>query len=213
MKLPSGGRVLVVAVVIVVALAAAAGFAYATIPDGSGVIHGCYSLTKGPGGLRVIDTAKGQHCNTGESALNWNQTGTTGATGATGATGPTGPSDGGEGGTLSDTTVAASGSFVTVADSEIHNLPGGEYVYSASVYVTPSGGTTVANCFAIGSGSSGSSGLGDTTVSSAQWIPVVGDLELTGSQNAQIECNEDGNVHGFTVHGNLIVTRVGTLHH
>ena len=54
------------------------GVALGSIPDGSGVIHGCYK----PGGqLRVIDTADGQDCKSGESGLNWNQTGTTGPPG------------------------------------------------------------------------------------------------------------------------------------
>ena len=39
----------------VVAAGAIAGVAYATIPDGSGVIHACY--TKSSGALRVIDSS------------------------------------------------------------------------------------------------------------------------------------------------------------
>src|SRR4051794_6970446 len=45
--------------------------AVASVPDGTGRIHGCYA-TRG-GALRVIDTAKGQHCKTGERAVTWNQ--------------------------------------------------------------------------------------------------------------------------------------------
>jgi len=48
---------------------AAAGTAYASIPDGSGVIHGCYA-TKG-GTLRVVDSATSA-CLKGELPLNWN---------------------------------------------------------------------------------------------------------------------------------------------
>jgi hypothetical protein len=69
------------------ALLVAGGIAYATIPDSSGVIHGCYQ--KNVGNLRVIDSST-ESCRPSEVALNWNQTGPTGATGATGATGPTG---------------------------------------------------------------------------------------------------------------------------
>jgi hypothetical protein len=61
-------------VIIAVAAAAAAAvaitggaIAYASIPDSSGVIHGCYTV-KG-GALRVIDTAKGQTCTTGQHSL------------------------------------------------------------------------------------------------------------------------------------------------
>ena len=85
---------------------AAGGIAYASIPDGTGVIHGCYKTTGGS--LRVIDTSVGGTCNSSETPLSWSQTGPKGATGARGptgaagtnglngakgATGPTGPSD------------------------------------------------------------------------------------------------------------------------
>ena len=65
----------------------AAGAAYATIPDGGGVIHGCYASN---GALKVIDAATA-HCAKNETALDWNQTGPQGAPGPTGATGPQGP--------------------------------------------------------------------------------------------------------------------------
>ena len=48
---------------------AVAGVAYASIPDSSGVIHGCYQ--KNNGQLRVIDTDKGQTCNASENQLTW----------------------------------------------------------------------------------------------------------------------------------------------
>src|SRR5215472_8610648 len=59
--------------------------AYASIPDSNGVIHGCY-VVKG-GSLRVIDTAKGQTCATGQHSLNWNQKGTQGPPGPAGVSG------------------------------------------------------------------------------------------------------------------------------
>lgn len=73
------------------------GAAYASIPDASGVIHGC--LQKNVGNLRVIDPST-DACRSSEVALDWNQTGPTGpigpkgptgATGAKGATGANGP--------------------------------------------------------------------------------------------------------------------------
>ena len=68
----------------------------ASIPDSSGVIHGCYntSLAHGnpTGGLRVIDTAKPNgNCTSWETAVNWNANGVSGSRGPTGAPGPTGP--------------------------------------------------------------------------------------------------------------------------
>jgi hypothetical protein len=80
-------------IVVLIALLALVfgGVAYATIPDSSGVIHGCYSnVTNGTlRYLRVIDSPT-QVCRSDETAINWNQAGTPGATGATGATGAIG---------------------------------------------------------------------------------------------------------------------------
>jgi hypothetical protein len=64
--------------------AVAAGVAYATIPDETGVIHGCYS--NGLGILRVIDPSAGQQCRGTETSLDWNQTGPQGPSGATNVT-------------------------------------------------------------------------------------------------------------------------------
>ena len=67
----------------------------ASIPDSSGVIHGCYntSLARGTptGALRVIDAAKpNANCASWEAAVSWNANGVTGARGPTGVPGPTG---------------------------------------------------------------------------------------------------------------------------
>jgi hypothetical protein len=62
--------------------------AVSSIPDGSGVIHGCYDSG---GNLKVIDTSATTTCPKNFSALDWNQTGPQGPTGLTGATGATGP--------------------------------------------------------------------------------------------------------------------------
>ena len=83
---------------IVVAAAAAAlavaSIGFAAIPDGSGVIHGCYMRSGGT--LRVID-ATNTTCKASETSLDWNQQGQPGApgpqgpAGPAGATGPAGP--------------------------------------------------------------------------------------------------------------------------
>jgi hypothetical protein len=60
----------------------AGGIAYATIPQSSGVIHGCYQTSGGS--LRVIGTnptVGGGKCSPGETALDWNQTGPQGEAG------------------------------------------------------------------------------------------------------------------------------------
>jgi hypothetical protein len=74
-----------IAIAAVASLTLAAGIAYATIPDSSGVIHGCYKTQNGQ--LRVIDSGA---CGPSETALDWSQTGPTGAQGPTGPQGPTG---------------------------------------------------------------------------------------------------------------------------
>jgi hypothetical protein len=81
--------IIAVAVAAAVAVAITGGaIAYASIPDANGVIHGCYTV-KG-GSLRVIDTAKGQTCATGQHSLNWNQKGTQGPPGPPGPAGVSG---------------------------------------------------------------------------------------------------------------------------
>jgi hypothetical protein len=94
-SLSRGGR-LVLALAVGGAVFGIATAVQASIPDASGVIHGCYntSLAHGNplGALRVIDTAKPNgNCASWEAPLNWSAKGVTGATGPTGARGPTGP--------------------------------------------------------------------------------------------------------------------------
>jgi hypothetical protein len=57
------------AAVIILALAGAG--AYASIPDSSHVIHGCYKTVGGD--LRVIDPSAGQNCLPSENPLGWNE--------------------------------------------------------------------------------------------------------------------------------------------
>ena len=65
-----------------------AGVAYATIPDSSGAIHGCYA--RSGGSLRVID-ATVTNCKAGETSLDWNVQGQQGPQGSQGPNGPAGP--------------------------------------------------------------------------------------------------------------------------
>jgi hypothetical protein len=75
-------RGMLIAAASIAVLAIAAGVAYATIPDASGVIHGCYAKINGQ--LRVINTDAGGKCVGGEMPLNWNQTGPQGPAGQNG---------------------------------------------------------------------------------------------------------------------------------
>lgn len=84
-------RIGLLAAGLAVALAAVGGTAFgavsSSIPDGSGVIHGCYDSG---GNLKVIDTTVTSTCPKGYSSVNWNQTGPAGAAGPAGPAGPTG---------------------------------------------------------------------------------------------------------------------------
>jgi hypothetical protein len=71
-----------------VAMVVAGGVAWATIPDGTGVIHSCYA--KSGGALRVIDAGV-TTCGKSETSLDWNTKGAIGPQGPAGATGPAGP--------------------------------------------------------------------------------------------------------------------------
>ena len=75
---------------LLVTFALAGGVAYATIPDGGGVIHACYD--KQSGQARIFDPAGGaiKGCGKTESDVSWNQTGPQGPAGPTGAPGTPG---------------------------------------------------------------------------------------------------------------------------
>jgi hypothetical protein len=75
--------------VAVVATGMAAGVAWATIPDGGGTIHACYSPSDKS--LRVVDSGG---CNKSETGLNWSASaiqGLPGPQGPSGVQGDTGP--------------------------------------------------------------------------------------------------------------------------
>src|SRR5206468_551947 len=74
---------------------------YATIPEPSGVIHGCSLNAAGgilpprigesQGTVRVVDPSAGQACDPSETAVSWNQAGQQGPPGPQGPAGPQGP--------------------------------------------------------------------------------------------------------------------------
>lgn len=70
-------------------LVVTAGLALATIPDESGVLHGCY--LKSGGAVRIIDSSVAG-CKSNETAISWNVQGPAGAPGTPGAPGERGPS-------------------------------------------------------------------------------------------------------------------------
>jgi hypothetical protein len=78
-----------VSTLVAVSAAVTAGSAYASIPDASGIIHGCYNLSTGA--TRIIDTAL-TSCTIKEKALAWEQKGPQGPAGPVGPAGAAGQS-------------------------------------------------------------------------------------------------------------------------
>jgi hypothetical protein len=123
------------------------GVAYATIPDGGGVIRACYSVSTGPGALRVIDTGKGQHCKSTEHALSWSQKGPSGPTGLSGPSGPGGPS--GPAGTAGPTSLTTDltvesigGSPESIISHTVTPAEAGLTIISTNIWATDNDGTT-----------------------------------------------------------------------
>jgi hypothetical protein len=100
------------------------GIAYATIPDGAGLIHGCYTAVGGV--LRVIDPANGKgingRCLPAERALSWSRSGPQGPTGAQGPIGEAGP-QGPAGTTIADFTPHHEAPVSVPIDSTPHDYP------------------------------------------------------------------------------------------
>jgi hypothetical protein len=74
-------RVAVVAAGVVILVVSAVGVAAASIPDSSGLAHGCYksmAATNGTHSLTVIDAAKTSACPSGYKSLKWNVNGPNG---------------------------------------------------------------------------------------------------------------------------------------
>jgi hypothetical protein len=71
---------------LVICISLAASTAAASVPDASGVFHGCYNVLSGS--MRIID---GTSCNLLERHVAWQQTGLPGPQGPQGPQGPAGP--------------------------------------------------------------------------------------------------------------------------
>jgi hypothetical protein len=188
--LPSG-RVRLTALIAVAVGLAAGGIAYASIPDGNGVIHGCYKTVGGA--LRVIDTGAGGVCNASEKPLNWNQNGPKGATGPTGRTGPTGPA----GATMATSVTAIS--FVSLSSSSTGttlatlNLPAGSFVLFGRAEILSDGAVNdyLATCaLSAGADTDTVSVTGPTSVSGlgVAWLNVLHTFTSPGS--ATLVCED-----------------------
>jgi hypothetical protein len=81
-------KVRIAGIAVGVALLFGGGMAVASIPESNGTIHGCYKTSDGK--LRVIDS--NATCSSGETPLNWSQTGPKGDAGEPGPAGEDGVS-------------------------------------------------------------------------------------------------------------------------
>jgi hypothetical protein len=85
-KTLASSRVIVAAVAAVATAVVVGGVSYASIPDPSGVIHGCYKAAGSAHELTVVNSAKTTQCPAGYKRLNWSQTGPQGTPGTNGVT-------------------------------------------------------------------------------------------------------------------------------
>jgi hypothetical protein len=142
-------RLIITAAVAVAVAISGGAIAYASIPDSSGVIHGCYTVKTGA--LRVIDTAKGQTCATGQHSLNWNQKG------AQGPAGPPGPA-GVSGYGVARCTLAEDGTtgnyFVASSSGGTCSVTGAVHIVGQALLACPTGDKAFS-----GSSASSDSGL------------------------------------------------------
>ena len=202
--------------------AAIGGVAYATIPDGAGVIHACYQ--KQGGQLRVIDTGNGAGCTQFEQGLNWNQTGpqglqgppgpqgvqgpkgATGAQGQPGSQGPTGAQ--GPAGATHAYHVWSENVFVSLdIQSYKHvyglSLPAGSYAVTATVYAY---GNPGAFCRLV----DGQNDIASewTSGSDGETLTMVGTTTLAQAGSVDIWCSSDG---GTAEYPSILALPVGGI--
>jgi hypothetical protein len=227
MDLPRGGRLRWALLGAVAAGLAVGGLAYGSIPDGTGVIHGCYKNTGGS--LRVIDTGVGGACNASETALPWSQTGprgttgargptgsagTNGSNGAKGATGPTGPSTASAGvneSSFSQQTMANN----TFKSIQALSLPAGSYLINVTAaFVSPTGTTAggFVRCQLFANGSHVGAIVSlviPPATNPAGIVPYSGAVNLAAAATVSFDCAGDSTL--VTQPSTMTAVRVGSL--
>jgi hypothetical protein len=201
----------------VAVLAVAGGIAYALIPDGKGVVHGCYM--RWGGNLRVIDNSVSS-CRAGEVPLAWGVTGPPGPEGPQGPAGPATAAFATDGGLDPIGLPEATPTRV----SRTLSLPPGSYVLSGKVEVYEEAGNEVqVTCQLRNDGiSSAPSSLdfsdarlfaGSSSANSPgslATLPLVGSVSFTeGSLAMSIVCTSTGNAHAQFA--NLYAVQVASL--
>ncbi len=182
------GKPVAVVAVAAMALLVVAGIAYATVPDASGIIHGCYR--KGMGRLRVIDTDRAQTCLKTEVPLNWNQAGPQGPQGSTGPQGPPGQSSTSHGYYKSQGTASVFISSSPTKVQSLDNLPAGTYVVTSTGTNVLNGDNDWHGCDLTSGGT-----LLDRVDARGDLIPytLTGAVTLTSPGSIETDCHTNGN--------------------
>ena len=193
-------------------LVVAGGIVYATIPDASGVIHGCYS--KSGGDLRVIDNSV-TNCKSTETALNWNLQGPQGVQGPQGAQGPQGPA--GTSGTSHGFFGTAENVFIaqTPAISKIVSISGlkaGTYMLWGQVWLDDVLNEPFVDCEVLLNGSVLKNTVVHTILKSGSGDPVmVSGATLSGTSNTiEVDCRAQDNTT-VAHEANLTMIQIDTL--
>lgn len=196
--------------IVLVAGALVVTHATATIPDASGVIHGCYSSAAAT--ARIID-ASVTTCRPNEIAISWNVTGPTGSPGSTGSPGPRGPSN-----------AFSADNSSEFASVQLHSeeyvvlltlsLPAGNYVANAVAGISSSGTAAAVQCAILKQSINFPVGVSvqSTTapaVSTFLAIPLVVAFTLDASDHIELACRSTASA--FSQPSAMTATQVETL--
>jgi hypothetical protein len=172
---------LVAALLIVGIASATVGVALASIPDSSGLVHGCYKTSAAPNkthALTVINAAKVSACPSGYTSLDWNVNGPNGYSTQTSDT------------NLMDT-------FTPVASMA---LPVGSFAINASVWLdntSPTNSSSLGVCELVFGSATDEVEAGLLGPSSApltdQTVSMTVAATVTSSTDATISCEAVGN--------------------
>jgi hypothetical protein len=212
-------------------LALTGGIAYATIPDSGGVIHTCFKpsdATKtGGAAFSVVDSESGATCKVGDTALTFNQQGPPGPAGPQGPQGEPGPAGPQGDPGPSDAYSARQGS-VALTDSRTvilaRDVPQGSYVVTARVEVFTGANTTGPRFVSCTLFDVSDQAADNMTVeletptggpNGAAGLPLVGTAQTFVGGTLRIECAVSPFSSGDYVaaDGNMVATRVGSLHY
>lgn len=191
---------------------AAASLGVAAIPDGDGVISGCFNKTSGA--LRVTDTAtqKPGGCTAKESALTWAQQG---PPGEPGAKGDPGVAEGWAKNT--NTGLIPLGGAYQALPGGVQALPPGSYMFTGVAnWDALANGWASLRCGIAATGVSGESisGFGYASTSAGGSATFAGFFRVTAGYTgtATVQCRVLNGTSPVSVTGALQITRVSTAH-